>query len=149
MSTRACKEVEKVIKNQNLVIVTGNSGSGKSAIIQHIALCYRGQRWTVKPITRVTEIMEAFMKKDFLPGNTIFVLNDPIGVDSFDEIAYNSWKENEKNLEAYLRKVKLLVSGRKYIMSDQRVKGLLKNNLCIVDLTIGKLKLDKDDKKAF
>uniref|UniRef100_K1Q8Z4 Novel STAND NTPase 3 domain-containing protein n=1 Tax=Magallana gigas TaxID=29159 RepID=K1Q8Z4_MAGGI len=57
ISTRACKKVEQLIKNQNLVIVAGHSGSGKSAIIQHIALKYRSQGWTVKPIYEVRELI--------------------------------------------------------------------------------------------
>uniref|UniRef100_A0A8W8IKW1 DZIP3-like HEPN domain-containing protein n=1 Tax=Magallana gigas TaxID=29159 RepID=A0A8W8IKW1_MAGGI len=47
ISTKACKEVEKNIKSRNLVIVAGHSGSGKSAIIQHISLQYREQDWTL------------------------------------------------------------------------------------------------------
>uniref|UniRef100_A0A8W8IKB6 Novel STAND NTPase 3 domain-containing protein n=1 Tax=Magallana gigas TaxID=29159 RepID=A0A8W8IKB6_MAGGI len=46
--TKACEEVEKLFKSRSLVIVAGHSGSGKSAIIQHIALKYREQGWTVK-----------------------------------------------------------------------------------------------------
>uniref|UniRef100_A0A8W8IHY2 Novel STAND NTPase 3 domain-containing protein n=2 Tax=Magallana gigas TaxID=29159 RepID=A0A8W8IHY2_MAGGI len=45
ISTRACKEVEKSIRSRNLVIVAGHSGSGKSAIIQHIALKFRKNGW--------------------------------------------------------------------------------------------------------
>uniref|UniRef100_A0A8W8P0M8 Novel STAND NTPase 3 domain-containing protein n=1 Tax=Magallana gigas TaxID=29159 RepID=A0A8W8P0M8_MAGGI len=48
ISTKASKKVEKYIKSENLVIVAGHSGSGKSAIIQHTALKYREQGWTVK-----------------------------------------------------------------------------------------------------
>eukprot|EP00105_Crassostrea_gigas_P043174 XP_019927322.1 PREDICTED: uncharacterized protein LOC109620110 [Crassostrea gigas] len=50
VSTRACQEVEQLVKSHNLVVVTGNSGSGKSAIIQHIALSYRSQGWTIRTI---------------------------------------------------------------------------------------------------
>lgn len=40
-STKACKEVEKRIKKNNIVMVIGHPGTGKSAIIQHIALQYK------------------------------------------------------------------------------------------------------------
>lgn len=62
VSTRACQEIEKLIKGKkkNLVIVTGNSGSGKSAIIQNIAFRYRNQGWTVKPIYEVEKIMATY-----------------------------------------------------------------------------------------
>ena len=39
--TKACRKVENVIKRKNLVIVAGQSGCGKTAIVQHIALKYR------------------------------------------------------------------------------------------------------------
>uniref|UniRef100_K1PUI2 Uncharacterized protein n=1 Tax=Magallana gigas TaxID=29159 RepID=K1PUI2_MAGGI len=47
ISTKVCNEVKKIIKSRNMVVVAGHSGSGKSAIIQHIALKYREQGWTV------------------------------------------------------------------------------------------------------
>ncbi|XP_065924563.1 uncharacterized protein [Magallana gigas] len=50
--TKACEEVEKLFKSRSLVIVAGHSGSGKSAIIQHIALKYREQGWTVKRVKK-------------------------------------------------------------------------------------------------
>lgn len=84
ISTRACNEVEKLIKSRNLVIVTGNSGSGKSATIQHIALSYRSQGWTVIPVYRVKEIIDAWSGQDAL-DRTLLVFNDPIGNESFDE----------------------------------------------------------------
>lgn len=40
--------------------MTGHSGSGKSAIIQHIALKYRERGWSVKPIKGVEDIVNAF-----------------------------------------------------------------------------------------
>lgn len=38
VQTKASEKVESVIKKSNLVIVAGHSGSGKSAIIQHVEL---------------------------------------------------------------------------------------------------------------
>lgn len=108
--TKACKKVEKLTKRQNLVMVVGHSGSGKSAIIQHIALKYRSQGWIVKPMNEVTEIIRAYSLRQVSETNTLFILNDPIGKESFDEIAYNSWKKHEVHLEDILMKMKLLLS---------------------------------------
>uniref|UniRef100_A0A8W8IKD7 Novel STAND NTPase 3 domain-containing protein n=1 Tax=Magallana gigas TaxID=29159 RepID=A0A8W8IKD7_MAGGI len=58
ISTKACKGVEKNIKSRNLVIVAGHSGSGKSSIVQHIALQYREQGWTVRRIKKLVTISE-------------------------------------------------------------------------------------------
>lgn len=62
VETKASIEVEKLIKCQNIVIVTGNPGSGKTAIVQHIALKYRGHGWNVKPVDAVNDILEIFTK---------------------------------------------------------------------------------------
>ncbi|XP_065925457.1 uncharacterized protein [Magallana gigas] len=148
VSTRACKEVKKLIKSQNLVIVTGNSGSGKSAIIQHIALRYRDQGWTVKPVYNVKEITDTYSSVDVLQSKILFVFNDPIGNESFDEIAYNSWKEQDERLKACLRNNKMLLSSRKYILLDNRVKGILNDKSCSIDLSDDKHKLNNGEKET-
>lgn len=147
ISTRACTEVETLIKNQSLVVVTGNSGSGKSVIIQHIALSYRGQGWTVKPIYEVSEITKAYCSLDKFHNKILFVLNDPIGNEIFDEIAYKSWKIQEERTKCFLKRIKILVSCRKYILNDPRVNGILKDKSFIVDLSHAQLKLDNDEKQ--
>uniref|UniRef100_A0A8W8NYJ4 Novel STAND NTPase 3 domain-containing protein n=1 Tax=Magallana gigas TaxID=29159 RepID=A0A8W8NYJ4_MAGGI len=43
VETKASREVEGLIKCQNIVIVTGHTGCGKSAIVHHVALKYRSQ----------------------------------------------------------------------------------------------------------
>eukprot|EP00105_Crassostrea_gigas_P034381 XP_019918529.1 PREDICTED: uncharacterized protein LOC105317689 [Crassostrea gigas] len=147
ISTRACKEVEELIKSQNLVVVTGNSGSGKSAIIHHIALGYRSQGWTVKPVYNVKEITDTYSSLHVLQSRILFVFNDPIGNESFDEIAYNSWKEHDERLKACLKNNKILLSSRKYILLDYRVRGILNNKSCIVDLSDDKHKLNNEEKE--
>lgn len=147
IQTKACKEVEKIIKNQNLVIVGGHSGSGKSAIIQHIALKYRGLGWIVIPIYKVQEIINVFNKKIELSNETLFVFNDPIGKDTFDDIKFNEWEKNEERLRACLKNVKLLITCRKYILNDDRVKGLLKEKAYNVDINDEQLKLDNQEKQ--
>lgn len=94
ISTKACGKVERLTRNQNLMIVAGNSGSGKSAIIQHIALKYRSEGWVVKLVSEVKEIPNLY--SSVIQNKTLFVLNDPIGKSVLDEIAYSSW-ENMKN----------------------------------------------------
>lgn len=56
ISTRACTKVEEFIKNHRIVLLTGQAGSGKSAIIQHIALKYKYEGWIVKSISNVDGI---------------------------------------------------------------------------------------------
>ena len=100
--TRAAKKVDKLIKTNNLVIVTGHSGSGKSAIIQHIALRYRSQGWIIKPVYSFQEIHDAYRSRNFEKGLYIFVFNDPIGKESYDEMSYNEWVRYREILDLLL-----------------------------------------------
>uniref|UniRef100_A0A8W8IGH6 Novel STAND NTPase 3 domain-containing protein n=1 Tax=Magallana gigas TaxID=29159 RepID=A0A8W8IGH6_MAGGI len=120
--TRACKQVEKIIKKQNMVVVTGNSGSGKSAIIQHIALNYRSDGWTVKPIYSVKEIIDAWSKLQDALDRTLLVFNDPLGNESFDEEKYKSWKyhEESKCKENYCALVLLVLCNNQLCVEDMQ-----------------------------
>lgn len=99
IQTKACGEVEDRIQRQILVIVVGHSGSGKTAIIQHISLKYRRQGWFVKPVKVLTEIVAAYLSNNIPENKTLFILNDPIGKESFDEIAYSSWEKHSEHIE--------------------------------------------------
>ena len=116
-----------------MVIVIGHSGSGKSAIIQHIALKYRKEGWDVKPVDIVKEIKESYESGSFKEGKTLFVLNDPIGKDSFDDIEYQNWKKFEKTIFRFLKKVKVFLSCRKDIFSQMGNSRLFKDSstVCI------------------
>lgn len=80
------------------MIVTGHSGEGKTAIIHHIALKYRNEGWTVKPVAELNEIIHSMnSSKDQDDNGTLFVLNDPIGKESLDVLQFNSWTRHEEH----------------------------------------------------
>lgn len=145
VETIASKEVERLINDQNMVIVTGHPGSGKSAIVHHVALKFREQGWNVKVVDTVMQIIN--LSTLVLNDKTLFVLNDPIGNESFDEMEYTTWRKYEECLKTYLKKIKLLLSCRKYILCDHKVKGLLKNESKIVDLSCNQFKLSYEEKE--
>lgn len=149
VSTRASKEVETMAENQNVVIVAGHSGYGKSAIIQHIALQYRKQGWTVKPVNKVEEIVYALSEEEMLGKKFLFVFNDLIGKESFDEMLFKSWQTYEKMLSYYLKSVtcKILISCRKYVLFDKRVMGLLNDESFILDISCKEYRLNKNEKR--
>lgn len=97
VETKASKEVENLTNSQNLVIVTGDVGSGKSAIMINIALKYRNEDWTVKPVKKVKYMIDIMNSSKFnLQKKYFFVLDNPIGIESFDEMGYDSWKSMKK-----------------------------------------------------
>lgn len=81
----------------------GNSGSGKSTIIQHIALKYRERGWNVKPVNEVNEIIKGKPTE-----SKMFLFDDSIGKEFLDEISYNSWMKNENKIKTRLKKLNLL-----------------------------------------
>lgn len=66
--------------------MAGHSGSGKSAIIQHIALKYKEQGWTVRRVKMVEDIVDDCYSSQFQKNKTFFVLNDSLGKEAFYEI---------------------------------------------------------------
>lgn len=75
------------------------------------------------------------------------MLNDPIGKESIDEVAYNAWRQHEEQLKALLKKIKVLMSCKKYILSDAKLRGILSDKSYIVDINNDLLKLNYDDKQ--
>ncbi|XP_062592540.1 uncharacterized protein LOC134253980 [Saccostrea cucullata] len=130
--TKASRIVEEKLKSHNLVIVVGNSGSGKSAIIQHIALKYKDRGSYVVPVDEVKEIKEKYSYST--ENQTLFVLNDPLGKESLDEILFTLWKKYQKTIETCLKKVKLLLSCRRCVLYDKRIKGILFEESTIVEI---------------
>lgn len=146
VSTKVCDEVENKIKSHNLVIVSGHSGSGKSAIIQHIALKYREKGWNVKPLSGVQELINTLEQGKMIKKKILLVLNDPFGKEFFDEIVYNSWITHDHVLKSSFETIKLVMSCRASVLSEYRLKRLIKE-AGIVQVDIGKNKLTEPEKK--
>ena len=144
--TNAAKEVENDVKTNNLIIVHGHSGSGKSAIIQHIALKYREQGWVVKPMYSAEEIHRAFKAGYYMKDKTIFVFNDPIGKESLDEILFNEWERYRDTVNLLIKHIKLFLSSRTSVICDQRAEEFLKEKRKIINIDESDIKLNKEEK---
>ncbi|XP_062597051.1 uncharacterized protein LOC134258501 [Saccostrea cucullata] len=144
--TKASRIVEEMFKSHNLVIVVGNSGSGKSAIIQHIALKHKYQGSNVIPVDEVREIKEKFSYST--KNDTLFVLNDPLGKESLDEILYTLWKNYQNTIETCLKKAKLLLPCRRCVLYDKRVKGILFEESTIVEIDTETNRLTDEEKRS-
>ncbi|XP_062593543.1 ankyrin-1-like [Saccostrea cucullata] len=145
--TRASEAVQEKFESLNLITVVGNSGSGKSAIIQHIALILKEKGWNVIPVDKVEEIKN-ICSTGVSENRILFVLNDPLGKESLDEILYHSWKRLEKTLEICLKKNKLLISCRRCVFNDKRIKGNLLDDSSVVEIDNEKNGLTIDEKRA-
>lgn len=61
----------------------GHSGSGKTAIIQHIAIKYKNEGWNVKPLHDAQGLIDTYYRRKKFQKKTLFILNDPFGQESF------------------------------------------------------------------
>lgn len=145
--TKASKEVEKYIKSENLVIVAGHSGSGKSAINKHTALKYREQGLTVTPVKKVEDIVKEYSSSGFQKDKTIFVFNDPLGKEFLNERLKKSWQTYEEKLKLPLQTAKLVMSCKSCIISDSNLTPYLVNQSSIVNLDDIKYQLSADEKR--
>ncbi|XP_078323059.1 uncharacterized protein LOC144622286 isoform X2 [Crassostrea virginica] len=146
VSTKASQKVEKMIESNNIIIVVGHPGCGKAAIVQHISLIHKKQDWAVKLVNQVSEIVEIFGAGHFKENKTVFVIYDPIGKHSYDESLHGLWKRYESSLKNFLKKNKLLMTCRNWILRDKRVTGLFEDKDNIVVLDEGENKLSSEEK---
>lgn len=144
--TKAYDETENKTKEHNLVTVSGHSRSGKSAIIQHIALRYKTEGWNVIPLQDVQGLIHTFYQGKKFQKKTLFVLNDPFGKEAFDKQLYDLWVKNMNDLEVCLETVKLLMSCRKSVLLDNKVNKLL-NKSIIVKTDSEEFQLTEDEKR--
>lgn len=63
VETKAFNEVENKTNQHNWVIVEGHSGSGKTAIIQHIAIKYKNEGWNVKPLHDAQGLIDTYYRR--------------------------------------------------------------------------------------
>lgn len=80
-------------------------------------------------------------------NKTIFVLQDPIGKESLDELVYNAWENHKDTLRNVMKNGRILLSCRKYILSDNRITGIFKEKSNIVDINDDQFKLSNEEKE--
>lgn len=148
VSTKACKGVENEIKLNKLVVVSGHSGSGKTAIIQHIALEYKTNGWNVKPLSGVKDLIDTCLQKENLKEDTLLILNDPFGKEYFDESEYKLWVQHKQVLISWLETIHLLVSCRTIVLSKYKVNRLFNEaSACIVNIDDDQYKFTESEKR--
>lgn len=142
-STNACKDVEQRINNQSVVMVIGHPGTGKSAIIQHIALQYKNEKWILKPLQSIIDFEGTFSNKK----KTLYIINDPFGKYAFKRQEWEFWRANQAAIECCLTNScsKMLMSCQKYIFLDIGDQLRFKDCPVVVDIT--EVKLSPDEKK--
>lgn len=124
-------------------------GSGKTSIVNHIALIYEQMGWQVYPIDEAREIKQCVNLRDNM--QMIFIFNDPIGKQSLDEIAYYYWNRLEDFLkmcfDSEKLSIKLLTTCRRCVIRDKRVQCILNKPNSVIDVDDEHTRMTEEEKQ--
>lgn len=163
--TRATKRVTSLIEKNNVVVVTGSSGSGKSSIIHHVALqLHKKKGYDVIPfITCPADIIQyRNMKK-----NQVFVVDDICGKSFINEQGLQYWREQAGDIDRLFSsskfvnndlnnpfndakhgQMKVLVTCRLHIFKDEKFKSLKMFTNHSIDLQSNEYSLLMNERKT-
>ncbi|XP_062615008.1 uncharacterized protein LOC134276729 isoform X3 [Saccostrea cucullata] len=127
VETKASTSIEKFVMENSCVVVVGHPGSGKSAIIHHIALKMGKQGFSVIPIKSPDKILDYYNKRHA----QVFVIDDPCGEFSVNDQAFE-WIKYSEDIKRCLNfkqrkeqvQSKLLVSCRLALTSDHKFRKI-------------------------
>ncbi|XP_062615024.1 uncharacterized protein LOC134276729 isoform X5 [Saccostrea cucullata] len=127
VETKSSTAVEEFIKEHPCVVVVGHPGSGKSAIIHHIALKMGREGFSIIPVSRPEEITTYRNRKN----PQVFVADDPCGEYTVNEHFYE-WAKHSEDIKKCLdfkgregqKKAKLLVSCRLALSSARAFRKI-------------------------
>ncbi|XP_062605992.1 uncharacterized protein LOC134267803 [Saccostrea cucullata] len=119
--------VETFIRENPCVVVVGHPGSGKSAIIHHIALKLGREGFSIIPINRPEDILTYHNRRN----PQVFVVDDPCGEYAVNDQA-NEWAKHSEDIKKCLNfkqskdqvESKLLISCRLMISSTRAFRRI-------------------------
>ena len=107
-----------MILQNNIVLVTGSFGSGKSSALHHVALkLFNKHNYLIIPVKFPSEILNFYEPK----GKQVFVLDDFCGKYSLDEHRLNSWNLLSSDILLIVKEKhsKVLCSSRLHILRTE------------------------------
>ncbi|VDI29599.1 Hypothetical predicted protein, partial [Mytilus galloprovincialis] len=118
------KAVEKLVSSNQIILISGLSGSGKSAIAFHIALNLEDkQEYDLIPVSTcadITSVINPCQKQ-------VFVFDDVFGTSSFDAYRINCWQNSMNNVyDTFIAKTKtkIILTCRSDIYKGIKERGL-------------------------
>ena len=133
-------------RTHKYITLTGVSGAGKSAMAYHIALQLEKEGYSILPVTSITEIK----KYHDYSENQIFILDDPLGLSSFDTGKAEDMQSHSAAIDErfILGDSKIIFTSRTHVMQGNEIcksESVVKRN--VIDLHNVRLKLSRDEKK--
>ncbi|XP_076081216.1 uncharacterized protein LOC143052139 [Mytilus galloprovincialis] len=134
------------IEQNQCVLVTGNSGAGKSAVIHHVALKLRNIGYKILPIIQPGDIFRYHNPNI----SQVFVCDDACGKYYADTAIIEEWIRFEEDLKLLFDNtdMKLLINTRLIVSQDECFKMMLFLDPCIVNLNSPHHRLSLPERKA-
>ncbi|VDI15846.1 Hypothetical predicted protein [Mytilus galloprovincialis] len=123
VKTRAFSRIEKLLQTNNIIVVVGSSGCGKSTAIHHAALhLHNLEDYEIVPVYTPGKIIR------FCEPNSkqVFVIDDVCGQSTIVSELVDKWTRCSANIEKVVKdyNVKILLSCRTHIYRDRAFKKL-------------------------
>ncbi|KAJ8307259.1 hypothetical protein KUTeg_015343, partial [Tegillarca granosa] len=122
VTTRATQALETSIDQNNVTLIKGPPGSGKTANAHHIALKYKQKGYQIFNVQSIEKIFDLWMQE----GSQLFVLDDIFGIHKADESELHRWKKCKEDLTFMFDNscIKILATIRSYIHQDALLEFL-------------------------
>lgn len=144
--TEGTKKVIEQLNTNNAVMITGNSGIGKTATMKYVSLLFEKTEYEVVLISSPNDI-----PTQRFPGRKqIFIIDDIIGKYSVDSVAVELWRRLYDRLRVIFKdkNVKLLSTLRRQLYADMSSTLFpIVFNSTTVDLESKELVLSSSEKK--
>lgn len=145
--TEGTKEVIEQLNTNNAVMITGNSGIGKTATMKYVSLLFESKGYEVVLITSPSDIpLYRFPER-----KQFFIMDDIIGKYRLDSVAVELWRKLHDRLRVVFKdnSVKLLSTLRRQLYTDMRsISFPTVFSSTIVDLESNNLVLSSNEKKG-
>ncbi|XP_063406049.1 uncharacterized protein LOC134690009 [Mytilus trossulus] len=141
--TRAADEVLKRIRNNISVIVSGNSGVGKTATMRHVALLLKKEGYRIIP-TCTPKDLRRFSQKGV---KTLFVIDDICGHFTLNDNQVDKWEEILAIVQPFLEQnpCKIIATCRLQVFKDAKFKVLSLFNSSECNLNSETIKFTKEE----
>ena len=147
IETKAIKELSRLVKEENIVVVIGPSGCGKSTAIHQIALNFNeADNYAVVPVAFASDLVELYdpsMKQ-------IFVYDDVFGKFSVDLQLVSGWTTLSKKIRKILSKthVKVVMSSRSQVFKQRQVRNIKILETTVCDFTSSEYAMTSEERRA-
>lgn len=147
--TKASKAAKDAVANSQSILISGRSGSRKTAAARHIALHLRAQNYTIVPVESANDVIN-YRCKD---TRQIFVIDDVFGKYYPDTVKVKQWEELNCKLESVFNdvEVKLVCTLRQQITESgifSSSNTILQHKMNIIEFDNAENELSKDEKYA-